>query len=59
MPKLEGNRRRDRAAVAALAAQGWQVEVLWQCSLKQSTEELVGRLEASRAFQRAAIEDTR
>lgn len=58
-PKLEANRRRDRAAVAALTAQGWQVEVLWQCTLKQSTEELVSRLETSRAPQRTAIEETR
>ena len=32
-PKLEGNRARDLATVAALEAMGWQVMLVWECGL--------------------------
>ncbi len=31
--KLEGNRRRDEANLAALAGLGWKVLTLWECEL--------------------------
>lgn len=33
-PKLEGNRSRDEAAVAALQAMGWKVLLVWECQLR-------------------------
>ncbi|WP_376964132.1 very short patch repair endonuclease [Azospirillum sp. A26] len=35
-PKLEGNVRRDREAVAALEAGGWEVAVVWECEVRDS-----------------------
>ena len=32
--KIEGNRRRDAAAEAALRALGWRTLIVWECSLK-------------------------
>jgi DNA mismatch endonuclease (patch repair protein) len=32
--KIEGNRTRDAAAVAALRQRGWRVGVVWECALK-------------------------
>ncbi len=34
MPKLEQNRRRDRASRARLRRLGWKVLVVWECQLK-------------------------
>jgi DNA mismatch endonuclease (patch repair protein) len=33
-PKIEGNQERDRRKSAELAAQGWRVEEVWQCELR-------------------------
>lgn len=33
LPKLERNVVRDRDAIAALAASGWQVMVVWECEI--------------------------
>ncbi|PKB14108.1 T/G mismatch-specific endonuclease [Novosphingobium kunmingense] len=33
-PKLEGNRARDEANVAALEAMGWKVLLVWECQLR-------------------------
>ncbi|QSR17426.1 very short patch repair endonuclease [Novosphingobium sp. KA1] len=33
-PKLEGNRARDEANVAALKAMGWKVLIVWECQIK-------------------------
>lgn len=33
-PKLEGNRMRDEANVAALEAMGWKVLLVWECQLR-------------------------
>ena len=32
--KIEGNRSRDRDALAKLEEQGWRVAVVWECSLR-------------------------
>jgi DNA mismatch endonuclease, patch repair protein len=32
--KIEGNRRRDLAAVTALRALGWRTLIVWECALK-------------------------
>ena len=32
--KIARNRARDQASLAALAACGWRVEVVWECELK-------------------------
>lgn len=34
LPKLESNKKRDRANRAALTKMGWSVLVLWECKLK-------------------------
>ena len=33
VPKLEGNRRRDRRNARALRARGWRVMVIWECQV--------------------------
>lgn len=33
-PKIEANKERDLRAVAALAAAGWNVTIVWQCELR-------------------------
>ena len=35
--KIEKNRSRDEQCQAALAALGWQIRVLWQCSVNDDT----------------------
>lgn len=37
LPKLEGNRARDKRNVAALHEMGWGVLVIWQCELRNDT----------------------
>ena len=32
--KIDGNRARDRKAVAALAASGWRALIVWECALR-------------------------
>ncbi len=32
--KIDGNRRRDQAAIEALGADGWRVLVVWECALR-------------------------
>lgn len=34
LPKLEGNKRRDRKAVRALRRRGWTVITIWECQTK-------------------------
>lgn len=36
LPKLERNVERDREAAEALRAQGWRVEVIWECEIKKT-----------------------
>lgn len=43
LPKLEGNRRRDRSAIRALHRLGWQTVVIWECQT-ESEERLDRRL---------------
>ena len=38
--KLSSNRARDAAAVRALRAQGYQVAIVWECSLGRSEDKL-------------------
>jgi len=45
LAKVARNKARDLAAVEALAAQGWRVETIWECDLKDDAA-LRGRLEA-------------
>ncbi|WP_310539190.1 DNA mismatch endonuclease Vsr [Phenylobacterium sp.] len=42
--KVDRNRARDLAARAALAVQGWRVETIWECDLKDDAA-LAARLE--------------
>jgi DNA mismatch endonuclease (patch repair protein) len=37
-PKIERNKRRDSAAMAALTAQGWRALVVWECATKDAAE---------------------
>lgn len=36
LPKLERNMERDKAALARLAAAGWDVLVIWECETKDA-----------------------
>ena len=47
--KIEGNAARDKAAEAALLADGWRVLTIWECALKGR-----GRLPAETVLDRAA-----
>ncbi len=42
--KIARNRARDEAALAALAATGWEALVIWECEMKDA-DALAGRLE--------------
>lgn len=42
--KLDRTIERDRAAHAALAAEGWSVRVLWECTLTVDVEALLSEL---------------
>lgn len=42
--KLARNVERDRAAAEALAAAGWTVETVWECSLQAGIERVLDRL---------------
>lgn len=44
LPKLERNVERDREAAEALRAQGWRVEVIWECEIKK-THDLQSKLQ--------------
>lgn len=44
--KREGNRRRDRRAVAALRRQGWTVLVIWECQTREPRRVAKGLLES-------------
>jgi DNA mismatch endonuclease (patch repair protein) len=48
VPKLEGNRIRDRSNRKKLVAKGWQVLVIWECQL---TEAFVVAVELWRFLQ--------
>ena len=37
LPKLARNQERDRAALAALAAMGWDTLVIWECEVTDTT----------------------
>lgn len=54
--KLNGNIARDHHNQAALRAAGWQVEVIWQCSLATGCERILAQLNAVR---RAALSGPR
>jgi len=43
--KITRNRERDQAAIASLTAQGWKVEVFWECEMKDR-DDVVSRLQS-------------
>lgn len=47
--KLDRNKARDAAAVAALVAAGRHVETIWECRLDADLEAVIARLRARRA----------
>lgn len=47
--KLDRNMERDRVAADALRAAGWNVEVVWECSLAESLPALVEHLRRRRS----------
>ena len=47
--KLTRNVERDRAAVEALAAGGWAVETVWECSLTAGVDRVLARLGSASA----------
>ena len=42
--KIEGNVERDKRNTDALRLAGWDVEIMWECELKQASETLVQTL---------------
>ncbi len=44
--KIKGNMERDAANIAALAALGWRVRVIWECELPQGIAALLTALSA-------------
>lgn len=46
--KLERNKARDRRNVVELKKRGWKVRTIWECRLKEDTEELIASLTKSR-----------
>lgn len=57
--KLEGNVTRDRRNQVALSEAGWQIEVIWQCSLAAGCERLLAHLAARRRAGLSITELTR
>ena len=47
--KLDGNVERDMANQAKLQALGWRVHIVWECRLRQDTEDLLAELREMRA----------
>ena len=51
IPKLEGNRKRDRRAAGLLRREGWDVLVVWECELRdvekieRKIKKFLGRVE--------------
>jgi DNA mismatch endonuclease, patch repair protein len=45
LPKLEGNKRRDRRNKRALAKEGWKVLTIWECQLRNTAklQKILGR----------------
>lgn len=43
--KIDGNIARDRKAVAAIEAAGWQAKIVWQCTLEEDVAALIGLLQ--------------
>jgi DNA mismatch endonuclease (patch repair protein) len=54
--KVARNRARDERSREALAAQGWRVETIWECDLKDA-EALTKRLEALLARPSPLVEE--
>ena len=48
--KLDGNASRDASNQAKLAELGWSVFVIWECELKQGTEQLLAHLRHLRSI---------
>ena len=44
LPKLEENKRRDRAIRCALTRQGWKSLVLWECELRDPVRVMIKTL---------------
>lgn len=42
--KIDGNRTRDQKKIEELRALGWRVIVVWECELKDNTDETLARL---------------
>lgn len=42
--KIDGNRTRDQKRIEELRALGWRVIVVWECELKDNTDETLARL---------------
>lgn len=43
LPKIERNRERDAAAIAALSSMGWSIKTVWECELRPF-EKVAGEL---------------
>ena len=48
--KIEGNRRRDRQALADIDARGWHAKVVWQCTLEKDVADLIALLQGRKAM---------
>src|SRR5688500_18711370 len=50
--KLERNLARDRANMESLQRLGWRVLIVWECSLTNDLNELIGHLTSARSSSR-------
>jgi len=42
--KIQGNKRRDRKASRALRQRGWKVVRIWECRLKENSDQCVAKI---------------
>ena len=42
--KIEGNQRRDNEVITQLDAKGWRIAIIWECALKQQSDENIAIL---------------
>jgi DNA mismatch endonuclease (patch repair protein) len=44
LPKLEGNKERDRSNIKKLRQLGWKVKVVWECEIKAKPDAVTRKL---------------
>ncbi len=44
LPKIEGNKKRDKKNISALKKQGWKVKIVWEHEIKQNPQKAFSNL---------------